>query len=83
MHHYIEVIGVFALRYGVVFARPAFHHFFHKAAEHGIHMASHRVGILKILTSWFKFLPDAVMIAILLLLDVVIESFGGVPAHGE
>jgi hypothetical protein len=81
-HTHLEELAVFLLRYGLIFARPAFHHFFHKAAEHQIHNAVHKVGVLGLLTKWCKFVPDAVMIAILVLLDIAMESFGTV-GHKE
>jgi len=62
--------------YLLLFARPTFHHFFHKLAEHGIHSAVHHVKYARLLTARVKFLPDATMIVLLILLDLVIEHLG-------
>lgn len=74
-HVHLQETAVFVIRYGVILARPAFHHFFHKAAEHQIHLMVHRVGFLALMMKWCKFLPDAAMIGILIILDAVVEDF--------
>lgn len=60
--------------FGAIAAVPAFHHFFHKGAEHGIHTVVHKLHRFKVLN--VKLLPDAVMIAILIGLDAIWELFG-------
>lgn len=74
MPHAHEIILV-VLRFAPVIGWPAFHHFFDKTAEHGIHVATHKIGLAKWLVNRCKFAPDVAMILIILLCDLVIDHF--------
>ena len=70
---HLEQTTLEIVRYGLVFARPTFHHFFHKYAEQGIHHATHKLGMSSSLVAKCKFIPDVVMVGLLIGVDHVTE----------
>jgi hypothetical protein len=74
MDHDLLIYLAPAMRIGWLLAKPTFDLLYHKAVHAGIHSTMHRFRLLH--HKAFRFLPDALMLLALLVLDLVLENHG-------
>lgn len=60
------------MRFGLFLVRPVFDYLYHKSAHNLIHLSAHKVELIKIFFTKFKYAPDVLMVGSLAILQWIV-----------